>query len=139
MQAIRQLDEDDADVFRHRQGHFLKVLGLAELHRVKLHVGQFADPIDQFRHLLAELGTNVFLVDARVLDHIVQQRGHQALRVHTHASENAGHRQRMSDVGLSTAPCLAVVSLLGVIVCAPHQLRLVQRQVIGDQLLKGRQ
>ena len=72
MQAIRQLDEDDANIFRHRQGHFLEVLGLPELNRVKLHVGQLADTIDQLRNLFAELGTNVFLVDACILDHIMQ-------------------------------------------------------------------
>ena len=132
MQAIRELDEDDANIFRHRQGHFLEVLGLPELNRVKLHVGQLADTIDQLRNLCTELGTNVFLVDACILDHIMQQRGHQALRVHTHASENAGHRQRVSDVGFPTAPDLAVVSLLGVIVCAPYQLRLLQGQVVGN-------
>ena len=125
MQAIREFHEDDANVFRHRQRHFLKVFGLPELHRVKLHVGQFADTIDQLRDLFAELAANVFFVDACVFDHIVQQRGHQALRVHVHASENARHRQGVSDVGFSTAPGLPVVSLLRIIVGSPDQLRLL--------------
>ena len=71
MQAIRQLHEDDANIFRHRQRHFLEVLGLAELHRIKLDMGQLADTIDQLRDFFAELGTNVFFVDPCVLNHIV--------------------------------------------------------------------
>ena len=72
MESVRQFDQDDADIFRHRQRHFLEVLGLPEFHRIKFDMGQLADTIDQLRDLLAELGANVFFVDACVLNHIVQ-------------------------------------------------------------------
>ncbi len=139
MQAIRQLDEDDANIFRHRQGHFLEVLGLPELHRIKFDMGELADTIDQFGDLFAELGANVLFVDACVLNHIVQQGGHQALGVHVHASENAGYRQRMGNVWFSATAGLTVMGLLGVVISSPHQLRLLQRQVVSNQLLKGSQ
>ena len=102
-------------------------------------MGELADTINQLRDFLAELGTNVFFVDACVLNHIVQQGGHQALGVHVHASENAGYRQRVSDVGFSATAGLTVMGLLGVVISSPHQLRLIQRQVVSNQLLKGSQ
>jgi len=101
-------------------------------------MGEFADAINEFSDFFAKLRADVFLIDAGIFDDVVQKRRHQALRVHVHARKNAGHRQRVRDVRLPTAACLAVMGLLGVIVGAADLLRLIQRQVIGDQLLKGR-
>ena len=137
MKPVGQLDEDDANVLGHRQRHFLKILCLPELNRVEFDVGQLADAIHQIRDFHSKLGTDIQYVDALDLDHIVEECRHQALCVHMHSRKDAGDGQRMRHIGFATASCLAIVGLLGVIVGSSDELSLFQRQVVGDQLLKG--
>ena len=100
VQAVRQLDQDHADVLGHGQGHLLEVLGLGLGLGAELDLGQLADAVDQLGHGVAELGADGAFVDAGVLDDVVQHGRHQALMVHVHVGEDAGDRQRVGDVGL---------------------------------------
>lgn len=126
VQAVGQLDQDHADVAGHGHGHLLEVLGLGLGLGLEVHLGQLADPVDQFRDGLAELRGERFLGDAGVLDHVVQHRGHQTLMVHVHVGEDIGDRQRVGHVRLAAAAALPVVGLLGVVVGAADQVDLVR-------------
>ena len=53
-----------------------------------------------------------------------------------HACEDAGDGQRVRHIRFAASASLAIVCLLGVVVGTTHLLRLIQRQVIGNQLLK---
>ena len=100
-------------------------------------MGQFADPVHQFRHRRPELVADGVLVDAGVLDDVVQHGGHQALVIHVHVGEDAGDGEGVGDVGLAAAPDLAEMGLLGEIVGATHLLRLVGVQVAAQGGIKG--
>ena len=136
VQAVGQLDQDHADVAGHGHGHLLEVLGLRLGLGLEVHLGQFADPIDQLGDGLAELLAQGFLGNAGVFDHVVQHGRHQALMVHVHVGEDAGNRQRMGHVGLAAAATLAIVGLLGVEVGPANQVDLfgaqVSRQPFGE-------
>ena len=77
------------------------------------------------------------LLDAGVLDDVVQHGRHKALVVHVHVGEDAGDREGMGDVGFAAAALLAVVRLLGVVVGAPHQRALLRIQIGAQRSVKG--
>ena len=125
MQAVCQLDQNNPDVAGHRQRHLLEVLRLFFLQGFEFHLGQFADAVYKFRHRGAELFADGALGDAGVLDDIVQHGSHQALMVHVHIGENAGHGQRVCYVVFTTAPTLAEMGLLGKVVGALYVVGLL--------------
>ncbi|MNZ54102.1 hypothetical protein D3C78_719940 [compost metagenome] len=129
MQAVGQLDQDHADIAGHGHGHFLEVFGLRLGLGLEVHLGQLADPIDQFGHGLAKLLAEGFLGDAGVFDHVVQHGRHQALMVHVHVGEDAGHGQRMGHIGLAAAAALPIVCLFGVEIGPANQVDLFGAQV----------
>ena len=129
VQTIGQLDQDHADVAGHGHGHLLEVFRLRLGLGFEVHLGQFADPVDQLGHGFAKLGVQCFLGDAGVFDHVMQHRSHQALMVHVHVCQDARHSQRVGDVGFAAAAALAVVGLFGVEVGAADQVNLVVVEV----------
>ena len=54
VQAVGELDQDDADVVDHRQQHLAEALRLPLLARCELQPGQLRHAFDDVRHLLAE-------------------------------------------------------------------------------------
>ena len=75
-------------------------------------MSELADTIYQLGDFLTKLCANVIFANPCILNDIVQKRGHEALRVHVHAGQNAGNRKRMCHIGFATASGLAVVCLL---------------------------
>ncbi len=49
--------------------------------------------------------------------------------VHVHIGEDIGHRQRVGNVGLTGAPDLPVVRLLGIVIGTAHGVYLFRCQV----------
>ena len=54
VQAVRQLDDDDADIVHHRQQHFSIVFRLAILGRIKVDLVELGDAIHARRDFFAE-------------------------------------------------------------------------------------
>ena len=77
VEPVGQLDQDDANIPGHGQGHFLEVLGLFFLEGLELHLGELADPVHQLGHGGPELLADGALGDAGVLYDIVQHGSHQ--------------------------------------------------------------
>jgi hypothetical protein len=75
VQAVGQLDQDDAQVARHRQQHLAETLRGGFLAIGEAQLVQLGDAIDQFGHGLAELRGQVLARERRVLDGVVQDRG----------------------------------------------------------------
>ena len=73
VQAVGQLDQDDADVAGHRQQHLAEVLRLALLAGVPGDLTQLGHPLDQHLDLAAEQAADVLGGGAGVLDAVVQQ------------------------------------------------------------------
>ena len=95
-------------------------------------MGQFTHTVNQIGDIRPKLRANIFFGDAGILDYVMEQRGHKALRVHMHARQNAGHGEGMCDIRLTTASSLPVVCLLRVVIGSPDQFHLLQRQIVGD-------
>ena len=55
VQTVGELDEDDANVFDHREHHFPKAFGLSLCLTAKLNLIQLADTIDEQRDFATEL------------------------------------------------------------------------------------
>jgi hypothetical protein len=107
VQPVGELDEDHAHVARHREQHLAEVLGLRVLQRGELDAVDLRHAIDQLRHGLAEALRDLGLGGGRVLDDVVQDRGHQRLRIEVPLREDLRDRERMRDVRLAALAVLA--------------------------------
>ena len=112
VQAVGELDEDDAQVARHGQQHLAEVLGLRRLAAVEVQARQLGHALDQRRHLLAEMLLDVGERDLGVLDHVVQQRGARQRRVEPvleQVEQDAAHLDHVRQVGLARIAALIAV------------------------------
>src|SRR6266540_427638 len=71
VKAVRELDQDDAHVGRHRDDHLSVVLCFVLLAGLELDSRQLRDAVDEGCDLVAELGTHVLELDVRVLHDVV--------------------------------------------------------------------
>ena len=114
MKTVSELDQNDTDVPRHCQRHFLKVFSLLLFRTVKIDLGELTHTIDKICDFLAKLSTNILFSHTCVFDDVVEKSRHDALVVHVHARKHSGYRQRVRDVGFSSPSRLAVVRLFGI-------------------------
>ena len=101
VQAVGELDQDDAHVARHREQHLAEVLGLRLLVRLELDLVELGDAVDELGDRLAEVAGDLGLGDRGVFGHVVQQRRGQRLRVEVPLREDVGDGERVRDVGLA--------------------------------------
>ena len=134
MQPICQLDQNDADIFRHRQHHFLEILGLGFRLGLELQMGQLGDAIDNIRYRGAELPLNARIFDLGIFDYIVQHGRHQALMVHVHPGQYIGYGQWMSHIGFAAFTALTIVGLLGIEIGATHPSNLFLCQILFEAM-----
>ena len=113
VQPVRELDQHDAHVARHREQHLAEVLRLRLLGRGKLQLVELRDAVDQFGHGAAEALGQLVLRYAGILQHVVQQRGLNRGAVEAPVGQDLGYRQRVRDVGRAAAPELAKMRLVG--------------------------
>ena len=111
MQAIRQFDQNNPDILRHRQQHFAKVFGFGVLFGIKLDLINFADAIDQSGNIFTETELQVFFCSRGIFNNIVEQRRNNASAVKTHLRENRGHGNRVKNISFTTATALALMDL----------------------------
>ncbi len=109
MEAIRELDHDDADVVDHGQQH------LAEVFRLTLFAGRERDGAE-FRHAFDDVGDvgAEHLLDAldggqRVFDDVMEQAGGDGHDVQAHVGEDVGDLERMDEVGFAGMADLSLV------------------------------
>ena len=112
MSAIGQLDEDHADVLHHRHHHLTEVLCLCFLLAAERNFVQLAYPFHQLGNGIAKGFSQIFLVVVGVLNHVVQQRSHQRFVIKMHISQNTGHSNRVSNVGIATGSHLSVMGFM---------------------------
>ena len=111
VESVGEFDQDDADILHHRQHHFAEVFRLGLGLGFELDVGQLADPVHQFGHLVAKALCQLFLGGGGVFDNVVQDGGDQAFVVETHLGQNFGYRKGMVDIGLTTETALPLMGL----------------------------
>ncbi len=134
VEAIGELDDDDADVFGHRQEHLAKVLDLRVFLRLIGDPGQLGHALNQPRDLFAELLGDLLAGDRRVFDDVVQQRRGNRLMVHLEVGQDAGDGERMLDERLARGAALALVGGVGQLVGARQPLRVGGGVVVADAL-----
>jgi hypothetical protein len=140
VQAVGQLDDDDANVFRHREEHLAQVLDLRVFLRLVRDPRQLGDAVDERGDLAPELLGDLFVREDGVLDDVVQQRGGDRRPVHLQVGEDVGDRERVRDVRLARGAALPLVSAVGDLVDTLQPPR-VQRGVVlpdfGDEIGDG--
>ena len=132
MEAVGELDEDDADVLRHRDDHLAVVLGLGLLARLELDAGQLRHAVDELRDLFAELFLHVVERRLGVLDDVVEKRSGDRLLVELQARKDQRDAVRVVDEVLAGAPLLAVMGPRREAKCAAEQVAVDVRVVGGD-------
>ena len=140
VQAVGQLDEDDADVVDHRQQHLAEVLGLALLARREGDGADLRHPLDHVRHLGAEQVADVVDGGERVLDDVVEQAGRDGDVVEAHLGDQRGHLEGVGDVLLPRAPGLAGVLEGRELVGAAQQIRVgvgIVRAHAADEVVEA--
>ena len=136
VKAIGQFDHQDADVFRHRDEHLSKVLGLAFAGGLELDLRDLGETLDEEAHLIAELLGDLLDRAVGVLHRVVEEAGADGGGVHAHVREDPGHLQGVDQVGLSGEALLPVMNLGGVDVGLLQQpkvaVRIVFQHPVGD-------
>ena len=113
VQAVGELDDDDADVLGHRHEHLAQVLDLRVFLRLVGDARELGDALDERGDLGAELRGDLFARDDGVLDDVVQERGGDRRPVHLQVGQDRGDRERVLDVGLARGAQLALVGSVG--------------------------
>ena len=138
VEPVRELDQDHADVLRHRDDHLAVVLGLRLLARLELDARQLRDAVDELGDLVAELVLDLVERRLGVLDDVVQERGGDRLLVEPQAREDERHPVRVVDEVLAGAPLLPLVRVRREEKGAPEELAVDVRVVgrdLGEQLV----
>ncbi len=111
VQPVGELDHQHADVAGHGDDHLAHGLGLGGL--PVLDPVQLGDPVDQRRHLVAEILAQFGEGVGGVLHGVVQQRGAESVGVHAEFGEDRGHRERVGDVRVAALAHLPGVPVRG--------------------------
>ena len=122
VEAVGELDEDDADVVHHRQQHLPEILRLPLLARRERNRAQLGHPLDHVGDVGAEELLDSLDRRLRVLDDVVQEPGRDGHDVQLHVGELVGYLQRVHEIGFTGVPDLALVLERGKHIGAPEQL-----------------
>ena len=135
MQAVGQLDHDDADILCHSNEHlpqiFHLLLFLGGVAGV-LHLGQLGDAIHQNGHHFAELLGHFGVAGFGVLDGIMEQTGHDGLGIQTHLLDVHRHCHGMHNIRLTAFAQLAVMMLIGILIGLENARFILRRESGGD-------
>ena len=101
MQPVRQLNQNNPQVFRHCHKQLAKIFGLLGLVRIQLQVGQLGHAINQLGHVTPELFIDAAVGRFRVLDRVVQQCGNDSRVIQMLFGQNSRNRDRMREIGLA--------------------------------------
>ncbi len=142
VEPVGELDQDDADVLRHRDDHLPVVLRVRLLAGLEGRPGQLRDALDELRDLVAELGAEVVELRLGVLEHVVQERRRERLLVEVELGADLRDRPRMVDERLAGAARLPLVRGRGEVerpreelLVDPGVVRLDGRNQLIDEVL----
>jgi len=135
VQSVGQLDQDHAQVARHRQKHLAEALRISFLAAAEAHLVQLGDTIDQLGHGLAERTSQLVAAELGVLQRVVQDRCNDRLGIQPQLGQDARHRHRMGDVGLAAFTRLSGMRLRPDVEGRDDPLDVVRREIV-DALLE---
>ena len=132
VKAVRELDEDDVGVLRHRHDHLAVVLRLGLLAALELDSRQLGDALDERRDVVAELRADLLDRRGRVLDDVVHEPGGEGRLVAPELRQDLRHADRVEDEVLPAPALLALVCLAGEPVRALEQVPIDRGVVLLD-------
>jgi hypothetical protein len=109
VEAVGELDEDDADVIHHRQQHLAEVLGLPLLARRERDGADFGQPLDDVGHVRPEELADALDGRQRVLDHVVEEARGDTDDVEPLVGQNVRNLKRVNEIRLPGVPHLPLV------------------------------
>ena len=129
VQAVGELDEEDADVARNRQQELAEILRLLGLLGDEVELLDLGQAVDERADLGAEQRVDLAAGRAGVLDCVVQERGGDGGGVEPHLGEDGGDFHRMGEEGRARSTLLVAMRLHGVDIGA------VQQRLVGVRLV----
>lgn len=121
VEAIRQLDEQHADIAGDGDEQLAEVLGLFGFLRDKVELLDLGKPVDKSTDLLAEQLIDLGSGGVCVLDHVMQERGGNGRIIELEVGEDRRHFEGMRKVRVAVCPLLMLVRLHGVNIGAIKQ------------------
>ena len=137
VEAVGELDHDDAQVARHRDQHLAEVLRLAFFARGERELTELGDAIHELGDLLAELLLELGLRRVRVLQDVVEEAGRHRGDVHLEVDEEVGDLERVREIRLAGGPLLALVGDLREPIGAVEHIQVGARLVLRNCLYQG--
>jgi hypothetical protein len=134
VEAVRQLDQDDPEVSRHRQEHLPERLGLLRLAGGVGVPADLRDPVDDLGDLLAEEDGELFLRRLGVFEDVVEESGGDGNLVELQLGQEHRHADRVDEIGLARGAELVAVRLGGEDVRPAQEVLVGPRQVALDRL-----
>ncbi|MNY02377.1 hypothetical protein D3C86_1349490 [compost metagenome] len=114
VQAVGELDQENAHVVGNGEQQLAKVFGLFRLAGNEVELLELGEAFHQPADIFAEQLVDFRAGGGGVLDRIVQQRHRDGRFVEMHFCEDRGNFQRMRDIGVAIGPLLLAVFLHGV-------------------------
>ena len=136
VQAVGELDQDHAQIARHRQQHLAEAFGGGFLPAAEAHLVELGDAVDELGDGGAELGRDLLGSELGVFERVVQDRRDDRLGVHAELGEDAGDGDRVRDVGLAALARLPFVGERADFVSAAHARDLLGREIGGEALFE---
>ena len=147
VEAVGELDDDDADVFGHRDEHLAQVFGLGVFGDGgvfdvgQLEGAELGHAVDQLGDVDAEFDDQVVALDAAVFHHVVEQGSLDGRDVKLEFGAGDGGGEGVFDVWVAGAARVAGVGVLGVAVGAFNLFQVGGGEVSlqdGGEVVEGR-
>ena len=100
MGSVSQFNQQNTDIFAHRQDQFTEVFGLFII-RLHFNPCQFGDAIHQPCDFIGKLLLDVFKRDICIFDHIMKQSGDDGGRVKVHIGQDMRDLNRVGEIRLT--------------------------------------
>ena len=137
MQAVGQLDNDNADVLAHGNEHLAEGLRLLVGERFHLDLGDLGNTVHQIGHGLAEQLGYLLFGGSGVFHRIVQKGGDERFHIHVQVGQDDGNLYRVDYERLARLALLAMVHLLGIAEGLFHQRKVILAQIGAGKLLQN--
>lgn len=117
VEAIGELDDDDADVLRHSHKHLAQIFEIVFFFgTAQFDLAELGDAIDQEGDVTPELFFDFSERHLGILGDIMEESGDQRLFIHTDLGQDLGHMEGMDDIVFTGFSLLAMMSFLGKLV-----------------------
>ena len=135
VQAVSQLNQDNPDIFRHREDHLAHVFGLVLKAIPKGKLIQFRDTIHQHQNCRAEVFFQLFPGDWSVFQNVMQQSRRYCLHIQLQIGQNECHLVGMFKIGGSRFAGLSFMGALRKVVGFLNQLH-ISSWIVAENAVK---